>query len=173
MTPVTAGFPAGKRPDRDTVHPWFKKPLEAAKPTASLCLETSLLEPDFDDNTFPLFGASPPPRGMASAAAPVNLSTRLTSTSPQGPQPSTLTKALKRSDSQENKTMDRATIDTTRLAPHMVAESSNDFSRFENGARPISMKGVSNEKRRESIAQSLGAGMSWGGISVGSFIRDE
>jgi len=69
--------------------------------------------------------------------------------------------------------MDRATIDTTRLAPHMVAESSNDFSRFENGARPISMKGVSNEKRRESIAQSLGAGMSWGGISVGSFIRDE
>jgi transcription factor SFP1 len=42
------------------------------------------------------------------------------------------------------------------------------------GAQPISMDG-SNRKnaRRESIASSLVGGMSWGGVSVGSWIRDE
>lgn len=38
------------------------------------------------------------------------------------------------------------------------------------GAVPISSK---NHGRRESLAGSLMAGMSWGGVSVGSWIRDE
>lgn len=61
-----------------------------------------------------------------------------------------------------------------RPIPQMPSNSSDDFARFEHGARPISMKGMANERaRRESLAQSLNAGMSWGGISVGSWIRDE
>lgn len=61
-----------------------------------------------------------------------------------------------------------------RPIPQMPSNASDDFARFEHGARPITMKGISNNKaRRESIAQSLGTGMSWGGISVGSWIRDE
>ena len=47
------------------------------------------------------------------------------------------------------------------------------MSRFENGARPISVKGRPANNRRESLAQSIGMGMSWGGVSVGSWIRDE
>lgn len=46
----------------------------------------------------------------------------------------------------------------------------------ESGARPISVKGRPNQNdkmRRESLAQSLGTGMSWGGVSVNSWIRDE
>lgn len=47
-------------------------------------------------------------------------------------------------------------------------------SHFTTGAQPISMVN-SNRKgsRRESIASSLVGGMSWGGVSVGSWIRDE
>ena len=45
-------------------------------------------------------------------------------------------------------------------------------SLYGNGAQPIAMNN-SNKPRRESIAGSLVAGMSFGGVSVSSWIRDE
>ncbi|KAJ4520504.1 Transcriptional regulator of ribosomal biogenesis proteins [Exophiala dermatitidis] len=174
-TPVGSGPSFGKKTDKESL-PWFRKPLDVGRTTTSLCLDDSILEPDFDDNTFPTFGASPPARGMASVATPIDISARQTSTSPRGNQPSTLTSALQRSDSEEKRKMATQMPETAlnRPIPQMPSNASDDFARFEHGARPITMKGVANDKmRRESIAQSLGTGMSWGGISVGSWIRDD
>ncbi|KAK6387138.1 uncharacterized protein PV06_07675 [Exophiala oligosperma] len=180
VTPVDSG-PSfgrafGKKPEK-TVLPWFKKPIDVGRTTTRLCLDNSLLEPDFDDNTFPTFGASPPIRGMASVANPLDVSTRQTSTSPRGNQPSNLTSALQRSDSEEKRRMANAPAETAfnRPMPQMPSNASDDFAKFERGARPIAMKGAHNDRqaRRESIAQSINAGMSWGGISVGSWIRDD
>lgn len=45
---------------------------------------------------------------------------------------------------------------------------------YGSGALPISVSGSHRgQPRRESIAGSLVGGMSWGGVSVGSWIRDE
>lgn len=176
VTPVGSGPSfGGKKPEKDGL-PWFRKPIDVGRTTTSICLDNSLLEPDFDDSTFPTFGTSPPARGMAGVANPLNVSARQTSTSPRGNQPSTLTSALQRSDSEEKRKMATQMPETAlnRPIPQMPSNASDDFARFEHGARPITMKGVASDKvRRESIAQSLGTGMSWGGISVGSWIRDE
>ncbi|KIW34821.1 uncharacterized protein PV07_01574 [Cladophialophora immunda] len=177
VTPVGNGPFFGRKTDKDTL-PWFRKPIDVGRTTTRLCLDTdsSLLAPDFDDNSFPTFGASPPHRGMASVANPLDISLRQTSTSPRGNQPSNLTSALQRSDSEEKRMMANPTPETAlnRPLPQMPSSSSNDFANFEHGARPISVKGMANDRaRRESLAQSLNAGMSWGGISVGSWIRDD
>lgn len=173
FTPVALGsFPAKRFDKTFDALPWFQRPPQTAKSTRSLCLDSTLVDPDFDENTFPQFGASPRDRSMALAAAPnETFSNRQTSTSPRGNQPSGLTAAFKKSDSGERIPTSTSTMEAP---PSLVVSDSSDMSRFENGARPISMKGrPTNQNRRESIAQSLGMGMSWGGASVGSWIRDE
>lgn len=110
---------------------------------------------------------------MAISAAPnESFSTKQTSTSPRGNQPSGLTAALKKSDSQGSPPIKTPTMEAPR--PSLAVPESSDMTKFENGARPISVKGRPvNQNRRESLAQSMGMGMSWGGVSVGSWIRDE
>ena len=44
-------------------------------------------------------------------------------------------------------------------------------SRHGSGAQPISMN--RDKPRRESLAGSMVGGMSWGGVSVSSWVRDE
>ena len=160
--------------DKDLGLPWFKRPIDVGKATTSLCIDTTLLEPDFDDHSFPLFGSSPPDRSMAGAASPIDISVRQVSTSPRGHQASNLTSALQRTDSDEKRAqamMDISGNSNSDLNRHR-AGAGESTSQLENGARPI--QGAAGDKaRRESIAQSLNTGMSWGGISVGSWIRDE
>lgn len=66
-------------------------------------------------------------------------------------------------------------MDHIRPTPQYTQNHMADHHMPEGGARPISVKGRPNndKMRRESLAQSLGTGMSWGGVSVNSWIRDE
>ena len=168
-TPVTpVDDPASAR-GKDSRLPWFKKPITAGNPTTSLSLDTSLLDPDFDDSSFPLFGALPSSRSMAGTAAPIDIASRQASTSPRGPQPSNLTSALRKSPGAESGPQKHTNIDAVS---HGARYDSNNKSahKLDYGAVPIF---PGDKPRRESIAQSLGTGMSWGGVSVGSWIRDE
>jgi transcription factor SFP1 len=173
VTPVASTLPFAKKTGKHRQLPWFQRPIDVGRSTTGLCLDSTLLEPDFDDDSFPRFGASPPAAGMAGVASHVNISPRQTSTSPRGNQPSNLTSALQRSGSGEPP-VDGHQMAHSRVEAVPAHDTFNDATRFEAGARPITMKGKTGDKnRRESLAQSLGTGMSWGGVSVGSWIRDE
>jgi transcription factor SFP1 len=48
------------------------------------------------------------------------------------------------------------------------------MAQWTSGTKPISVSGSNRDRpRRESLAGSLVGGMSWGGVSVGSWIRDD
>lgn len=152
---------------------WFRRQPLPAVTTTSLCTPSSPPAPDIDEPTFELFASpSRDPSMAVNALTHDRTSPRQPSTSPRGNQPSHLTAALKQSQSNERPVDNTPNMDRQR--PSFALPESSDMSRFENGARPISMKGRPTQKdRRESLAQSLGMGMSWGGASVGSWIRDE
>jgi transcription factor SFP1 len=180
LTPVGFAPSTTRRPEKDRCKdgylPWFKKPIDVGTPTTSLFIDSPLLEPDFDDHSFPLFGSSPPGKRMVGAATPIDIATRQASTSPRGPQSSNLTSALQRDSDGEKKQPAGATghdrMDNLEAGKSVTMGEGG--AQWENGAKPISMRGSSGDKdRRESVAQSLTGGMSWGGISVGSWIRDE
>jgi transcription factor SFP1 len=184
LTPVGFAPSLSRRPDKDRGKdghlPWLKRPIDVGGPASTLFLDSSLLEPDFDDHSFPLFGASPPARSMAgaaaAAAAPINIATRHASTSPRGQQSSNLTSALQGNPDGGARQVPGPGADDRVDNPEggKPVNTEDGASPWNNGAKPISMGGVSRDKtRRESVAQSLTGGMSWGGISVGSWIRDE
>jgi transcription factor SFP1 len=177
LTPVGFAPPNTRRPEKDRgkdgLLPWFRRPIDVGTPTTSLFVDSTLLEPDFDDHSFPLFGASPSLREMA---GPIDIATRQASTSPRGPQPSTLTSALQRHSNGESRQLPGSGGDSQadNLESGKSVNNMDGASPWDSGAKPISMRGVSDDKfRRGSVAHSLTGGMSWGGISVGSWIRDE
>ena len=118
VTPVGNGPFSGRKSEKDFV-PWFRKPIDVGRTTTRLCLdiESSVLAPDFDDNSFPTFGASPPHQGMASVAKPFDITARQTSTSPRGNQPSNLTSALQGTENPEKRKMANSTPDTAFNRP--------------------------------------------------------
>lgn len=140
-------------------------------------------EPLFEDSGEPayppLFPKSPLThyrREMASSATPIDISPppRFSSQSPRN-QTSNLTFALQEAGAtgvQPSETAIESRQDAGRLSVggRQDSISMGGTSYFGSGARPIS---VGQKQRRESNTGSYVAGMSWGGLSVGSFIRDE
>lgn len=180
LTPVGFAPSTTRRPEKDRAKdghlPWFKRPIDVGIATTSLFIDSPLLEPDFDDHSFPLFGASPPASSMAGLANPIDIATRQISTSPRGPQPSNLTSALQRNSDGGSRHLTATSGDDRpdNLETGKSGTFTDSVPPWDYGAKPISMRGLAEDKaRRGSVAQSLTGGMSWGGISVGSWIRDE
>ena len=163
---------------------WHRKPHELA---ANHQPDQDVLFEDAGDCSFSLFPESPQPHSafpvMAQIASPIDIQTppRYGSNSPQN-QTSNLTSALREAEAQPD----------LSATPNHLNPNGFDFmgggrpgmgerhpsismlgSSFygNSSARPISMK---DRPRRESNNMgSFAGGMSWGGVSVGSWIRDE
>jgi transcription factor SFP1 len=159
---------------------WHRKPHELV---VGHLPDNELLFEDAGDCSFPLFPESPRQhsglRNMAQTASPIDIQTppRYGSHSPQH-QTSNLTSALR--EAEANRDMSST--------PNLLNPLGFEFQRpgmgerngstsmlgssfYGSGARPISMK---DRPRRESNQMgSFAGGMSWGGVSVGSWIRDE
>ncbi|KAF2273431.1 uncharacterized protein EI97DRAFT_461094 [Westerdykella ornata] len=190
-TPVTqAASPHfGRHKRDDLLFSWYRKPHELGPLPPQLSDTDLLFEDAADDCTFPLFPESPRQRlplpNMAQAATPIDITPpRVNSSSPPQNQTSNLTFAL-----QEAKANASRDASATPNPPHSAAPDFLDArpsiggrhgsisnglgsSFFGSGARPISMK---DRPRRESNMGmgSFAGGMSWGGVSVGSWIRDD
>lgn len=116
---------------------------------------------------------------MTGSAAPIDITTRQTSVSPPGQQASNLTSALQKAGKAERTgSISHPTgvgISVFKAPPPRKDSIGTAAAQWGNGTKPISVSGSNRDKqqRRESLAGSLVGGMSWGGVSVGSWIRDE
>ena len=191
-TPLGFGLPpppssssSSHRPDRENEYLdsfWSQKSID---PGYS---RRSYLDPQIppssqsqDEFDFPLFPSSPPASSstMTGPAAPIDIATRQTSVSPPGQQASNLTSALQKAGNTE-RTGSLSHTSGVGLSvfkappPRKDSVSAAATAQWGNGTKPISVSGSNRDKpRRESLAGSLVGGMSWGGVSVGSWIRDE
>lgn len=194
-TPVekAASLHSGRQQkDKDLYFSWHRKPHELGAAPSQL-LESDLLFEDAGDCSFPLFPESPPQQhrqslrdmaqaiDMAQAASPIDITPpRFNSQSPQN-QTSNLTFALREAEASRDLSatpnqQNAGGIDFQTGRPsiggrHGSISNGLGSSFYGSGARPIAMK---DRPRRESNNMgSFAGGMSWGGVSVGSWIRDE
>ena len=157
--------------ERDLLSSYYRKPPGFAGNTSSY-VDSALLESDFEDSTFPLFQDSSVPdqnMDMHSAVAP------------RRHQTSNLTSALQSTSGNETRPTPAMNISSGK-GPHsgmghrdsLSSGLAASGSHHGSGTHPISMNSANRERpRRESLAGSMVSGMSWGGISVGSWVRDE
>lgn len=193
--------PRGDRDrERDLFRPpWHRKPdeLGAGGPPLHAVDDLPLLEFELNDYTFPLFlqssstdlgladamDHSPSPSPSPSPVPFAAIGGRTASPAPS--KTSNLTSALQGAARADTHT----TPGAAGMGPSMNGSSGDAGTKRHDsfggggmsastgqngGARPISMKNANRERpRRESVAGSMVGAMSWGGISVGSWIRDE
>ena len=111
---------------------------------------------------------------MGSRTTPINIAVSSRHESPRSAHTSNLTSALQTTSG--NEIRPTSAMDTSGQykgfgAGYGDAPSGTGFG---SGAQPISVDASNRERpRRQSLASSMVTGMSWGGNSVGSWIRDE
>ncbi|KAI9677165.1 MAG: Transcriptional regulator of ribosomal biogenesis proteins [Trizodia sp. TS-e1964] len=193
-TPTSFAFgPPYRRGEKqkDLYFSWHRSPSDPATGQTSLFLESALFESDFEDPSFPLFAPPSPSlsfQEMGGPASPIDIgASRRAPTSPasHNRQPVSMISALHRemrggpeaSSAMEIAGRGRGGVGAygreSYNNAHMAGMGSGTGSQW-TGARPISMNTSNSGKpRRESLAGSLVGGMSWGGVSVGSWIRDD
>lgn len=163
-----------KEKDKDLLYSWHRRAHGfAGNPTSYV--DSALLEDDFEDPSFPLFGDKMT-TSMANST-PIDIAI----SSSRQKQSSNLTSALQATTGNELRPSQAMSIvgssaKTNGLGHRGSGDSftgamAGSGSRHGSGAQPISMN--REKPRRESLAGSMVGGMSWGGTSVNSWIRDE
>ena len=168
------GFPRKSEKEKDNLFAWHHKYSGFAGNSTSY-VDSTLLESDFEDSTFPLFNEPSRHLDMGSRVSPIDIATTSRLGSPRSTRTSNLTSALQSTSGNEARpttAMDISGGPFKGWGSGFGGTASG--SQYVSGAQPISMNASSREKpRRESLAGSMVTGMSWGGASVDSWIRDE
>ena len=169
----SSGFPRRTEKEKDTLFSWQHRHGGFASNTGSY-VDSTLLESDLEDSTFPLFDDHSEHLDMGSRTTPIDIAASSRHGSPRSGHTSNLTSALQTTSGNEIRpttAMDMSGQSKGFGAGFGDAASGSGFG---GGAQPISVNASNREKpRRESLASSMVTGMSWGGNSVGSWIRDE
>lgn len=171
-TPQSAGFnpPPPKSAEREFC---FSARLHGADATDELDSDELLFPCDQPDVDVPLYPSAQPFGHAGSMAGPVDIApSRSGSRSPRNPE-SNMTSQFKRPSIsvREEPNMDDA---PPSEAPYGGRKQSvGMLGTTPYGTRSIPVRGGDLRRESNALSGSLMNGMSWGGISVGSFIRDE
>ena len=172
------GFPRKFEKEKENLLAWHQKNTGFAG-AASSYVDSTLLEAEFEDSSFPLFNEPSGHLGMGSRAMPIDIGT---SSQPgsgsRNSQTSNLTSALQSTTGNETRPTNAMSMALGQSKGYGSGlghrESIGGMSSgSHSAAQPISMNSNRDKPRRESLAGSMLTGMSWGGASVGSWIRDE
>ena len=175
-TPRGFAVPLSRRPDKEKENwlSWHNKHSGFGGPSYG---DSTLLDSDLDDTVCPLLFDDPDP--ILNMATPIDIATTSRATSPRNTQTSNLTSALQSTSGNEARSTTAMDLSRTPFKGFGGFGGFGGVGAATPGsqpseAQPISMNGSNREKpRRESLASSMVTGMSWGGNSVGSWIRDE
>lgn len=158
-------------------------------PTQLLARKASANEPELDLDSIAdsssissIQPATPPGDSPRDLETTIETTTKMPTTSPITiATPSRNSSSSPSSHGQQKSNYHDSDTRTSAIMSATGFESNNGSRAGQNsyggGAQPISMNNPNRNNegraRRESLAGSLVAGMSWGGVSVGSWIRDE
>lgn len=160
----STAFP--RRSEKDSLVSWHHK-QGGFGGIANNYVDSTLLESDFEDSTFPLFNEPSGHMETVNRATPINIATPSRHDSPRFAGGPDLMSALQT-------TSGNGVPPVSAMDGPVKFGSGFGGSQYDGGAQPISVNASSKVKpRRESLAGSMVTGMSWGGTSVGSWIRDE
>ncbi|KAI9677954.1 MAG: Transcriptional regulator of ribosomal biogenesis proteins [Bathelium mastoideum] len=175
-SPLTPTSPLPSRREKDLYLSWFRKQPSTAgwNPPDAFIDNDELLYPGLDNSASLFYPYSP--EAMIASTPPIDITppARYGSSSPRG-QTSNLTSALQQAaaypeSSSAISITDRNSREPTSNVPRDESgPNGHGLSQYSNGAQPIAM---AERPRKESWAGSLVNG-SWGGVSVGSWIRDD
>ena len=191
---TAAAFPRKAERDRDLLSSWHRR---AAGPgdgygygagagsglssANSFYADSTLLESELCDDSFPLFEQASGVDGAGAVGMDDGMGIPMgghVQTSPR-PNTSTLTSALQSTSGNELRTMPAGSNAMSYGKPsgssrHDSISMSGLTPQYTSGAVPIAgNRNAHYQGRRESNAGSLMSGMSVGGISMNSWIRDE
>ena len=169
-----------KERERDLLTSHYRKATGFAA-SGSSYVDSALLESDLEDYAFPLFPET------SDIDMDVRAGSTTTATSSPNARPHTrhpftsnLTSALQSTSANEARPTQAMSTGSAKGSNtglprrDSLTGPGSYYEYYNSGAQPISMNSAHKERpRRESLAGSMVSGMSWGGVSVGSWVRDE